>query len=169
MNESTLLSNLKTTLLAQKWTGSSNVVFGTGSVLATPNTDEAMQGAIKAAIRTPICLLQLLGAESDPEHDEEPDLLKINFNARLIVNIPGDAVGENAVLGANKTGGSIKSEGRGLVEVEQELYNAIGKLNALESYSIQNRMKGAQAAAQIAPSVYLAWRDYLFEAWVTAT
>jgi len=164
------MSTIKSEIIAQTWTGSANVVFPTGSVAVVPSIETAMGSAVRS-MRPPICLIELSSADSDPEHDEEPDWLRLNVRVRVVTVGPGDVVGEKPLIGANKSGGATKSEGRGLLEVEQELYNAIGKLNALESVTLQFRKKGdvGTGFADEAFSLFVAFRDYTFEAWVTAT
>lgn len=163
MTESQLLTAIKAELVAQVWTGGSNVVFPTGCVAITANIDLATEAAIKT-MRTPFVLLQPMATTSDPEYDEDPNFVAFNLNARIVVLVPGDAVGENALMGANKTGGSTASEGRGIFEVEQELFNAIGRLNGLESIILQCRQKGAANATIMENNVYVAYRDFQFEA-----
>ena len=164
MTESEMFTELKAEIIAQVWGASSNVVFPTGCVAITVNADLAMVGAIKS-MRTPWCLLQPLESTTDPEFDEDPNLVQMNLLCRIMVSVPGDTVGENPLMGANKTGGSTKSEGRGLFEIEQELFNAIGKVNALEGVILQCRQKGAaQTALYDGGSVYVAFRDFRFEA-----
>lgn len=163
MNELTLLTTLKTKLIAQVWTGGGSVVFPTGCVYITANVDLAMESALKT-MRTPICLIQPLDSTSDPDFGEDPRLTFLNVNIRIVVMVPGDAVGENAIIGGNKTGGSTASEGRGLFEVSQELFNAIGQLNDNESLQLQNTQSGAANAAIVDDKTYVAWRDFRFTA-----
>ena len=163
MTESQLLTAIKAELVAQLWTGGSNVVFPTGCVAITANVDLAMDAALKT-MRTPQVLLQPMGTTSDPEFDEDPNFVALNLQARIIVMVPGDSVGENALMGANKTAGATYSEGRGIFEVEQELFNAIGRLNGLESVILQCRQKGGIQAAIVGDNVYVAYRDLHFEA-----
>lgn len=168
MNESTLLTNVKSRLVAQTWTGSSNVVFATGSVLVTANLPEAVVWALNTGLRTPFALIAPMPAESDPEFNEEPDWIRFNFAVLLATVVPGGTVGEEAVMGANKTGGSTSSEGRGIVELQQEFYNAVGKLNALENITLQIRQQGEHGGTFHDPN-YIVWRTLLLEAWGTAT
>lgn len=163
MTESQLLTAIKAELVAQLWTGGSTVVFGTGCVAITANVDLAMEWALKT-MRTPIALLQPLSSTSDPEYDEDPNFVALNLQMRLIVQVPGDSVGENALMGANKTGGSTVSEGRGIFEVEKEVFNAIGRLNGLESVILQCRQKGGLQSAIVGDNIYVAYRDLTFEA-----
>lgn len=163
MTESQLLTAIKAELVAQLWTGGANVVFPTGCVAITADVELAMESAIQT-MRTPFVLLQPLGTTSDPEFDEDPNFVALNLKARIVVMVPGDSVGENALMGANKTGGSTVSEGRGIFEVEQELFNAIGRLNGLESIILQCRQKGGVSAAIVGTNIYVAYRDLQFEA-----
>lgn len=165
MTLTALIAALQTQLVAQTWTLGS-VVFPTGSVQPTANTETAMDYALKN-FRSPIALIQPLDAESDPKYDEEPDLLYETIQVRLIVNIPGDPVGTNALMGANKTNGATASEGQGLLSLEQQLFTAIGILNAAQSITIQCRGKGQIRAGHLEDKTYLAYRDYTFQALCT--
>src|SRR3990172_5234545 len=104
-----VLEEIKARLLSQEWTGSSNKVFHPGSVLITVGVDDQ---ALSTMV-SPICLIRPLEATSDP-------------------------VGENTLMGGNKTGGDLTSLGRGLFEIEEELLNAIKVMNALEGVLIQS-------------------------------
>jgi hypothetical protein len=163
MTESQLLTAIKAELVAQLWTGGANVVFPTGCVAITANVDLAMESALKT-MRTPFALLQPMGTTSDPEFDEDPNFVALNLQVRIVVMVPGDSVGENALMGGNKTGGATVSEGKGIFDVEQELFNAIGRLNGLESIILQCRQKGGISAAIVGDNVYVAYRDLQFEA-----
>jgi hypothetical protein len=163
MTESQLLTAIKAELVAQLWTGGANVVFPTGCVAITANVDLAMEAALKT-MRTPFALLQPMGTTSDPEFDEDPNFVALNLQVRIVVMVPGDSVGENALMGGNKTGGATVSEGKGIFDVEQELFNAIGRLNGLESIILQCRQKGGISAAIVGDNVYVAYRDLQFEA-----
>lgn len=162
MNLLTLINALQTQLIAQQWSGG-NVVFPSGSVQITANTENAMNFALEN-FRSPIALIQPLDSEADPKYDEEPALLYETIQVRLIVHIPGDPVGSNALVGANQTNGANASEGQGLLSLEQQLFNAIGVLNAANSITIQNRGKGQIRAGHLEDKSYLAYRDYTFQA-----
>ena len=169
MNESALLAAVQDELEAQTWTGSSNVVFGTGSVLIVPDLAQGLKWALESGVRTPLALIHPAAAESDPEFNEEPDFIRFSFPVLLATLVPGGAVGEEAVMGANKTGGSTASEGRGIVEVSQEFYNAVGKLNALEAVTLQVRQVAEQGAAFKEPQSWIVYRIYMLEAFGSAT
>lgn len=160
--EASLLASLKARLIARTWTGGANVVFPTGCVAITANADIATKQALKT-MRTPFALLQPLDSTSDPEFDENPNYVQLNIQVRVGVMVPGDAVGENPLIGANKTAGSTYSEGRGLFEVEGEVFNAIGAVNGNESIVLQCRQKGAVNAFYNETGTWIAWRDITLE------
>lgn len=160
--EAALLALLKTKLIAETWPGGSFVVFPTGCVAITANADIALQQALKT-MRTPLALIQPLESTSDPEFDDNPNYVQLNVQIRIAVMVPGDALGENPLIGANKTGGATKSEGKGLFEVEQEVHSAIGAINGAESFVLQCRQKGAVSAQYLDNNTWVAWRDLTFE------
>lgn len=163
MTESQLLTALKALLVAQTWTGGSNVVFPTGCVAISADVELAMESAL-GTMRTPFVLLQPLGTTADPDYDEDPNFVALSIKARIVVMVPGDAVGENALMGGNKTAGATYSEGRGIFEVEQELFNAIGSENGTEGIILQCRHKSGVNAAIVGGNIYVAYRDIVFEA-----
>ena len=163
MTESQLLTALKALLVAQVWTGGTNVVFPTGCVAITADIELAMESALQT-MRTPFVLLQPLGTTADPDYDEDPNFVALNLKARIVVMVPGDAVGENALMGGNKTAGATFSEGRGIFEVEQETFNAIGRVNGTEGIILQCRHKSDVSAAIVGGNTYIAYRDLNFEA-----
>lgn len=166
MNVQTLITSIQNTLIAQTWPISGRVVFPANSVQVTANTETAMEYALKN-LASPMCLIQPLDGESDPKYSEEPDLLYENIQVRLIVNIPGDPVGSNALMGANQINGANATEGQGLFSLEQQLFNAIGILNAAQSVTIQFIGKGQITAGHLENRTYLAYRDYKFQALCT--
>lgn len=162
MTEYGLLSAIKAFLISLVWTGSSNRVFPTGCVAVTGNVDVATIWAL-TSMRTPAALVQPLSTINDPEWDEDPNFIQFNVVVRLIVMVPGDVIGENAMMSANLTGGALRSEGRGIFEVEQAIFAAIGEINGAEGISLQCRMKSAPNALPLEGGNYVATRDYQFE------
>lgn len=160
-----MLTQAKTTLLAQTWPGGSNRVFSDGAVEITRFvTKEALR-----AMGCPGALLMPGDGQSDPEFDEEPDLIRTRVVVRLFVTIPGDAVGVNPLMGANRAD-STKSEGAGLLDLEQVVHTAIGRLNEADStnFKIQFRRKGGAGGLHIDDKVKWEYQDLEFEAWHTA-
>lgn len=161
MNERDQLTAIKNKLIAQTWTGSSNVVFPTGSVLITRGLN--IEEALKSGVRTPFALIVPGAAQADPQHGEDPNLMVGEVTVRLGVVIPGDAVGENPLMGANRPD-STKSEGAGLFQVQVELFNAIGNLNTQNSVTLQFRNTADRGAIMMEDKSYVAYEDHVFEA-----
>lgn len=168
MNERALVAEMQTQLIAQTWTGSSTVVFPTGSVLVVADLREGFINALDTGVRTPFALVAPLSAESDPEFNEEPDWIRFQFGVLMGVVIPGDHVGQNALMGGNRAS-STTSEGAGLLHLEPEVYNAVGKLNALESVVLQILQRSEEGGATDPKGRYIAYRIIVFEAWGSAT
>jgi hypothetical protein len=164
-----VLRQLKSLLKARQWPGSSNVVFHGGSVLVTSGADlEAIDSCV-----VPVCLLVPQDGQIDPEFGgEEPNLLQRSIGVTLITDIVGDAaIGENALLGANRTAGNTYSEGRGLLELEEELFSAIKRLHVDSGVSIQLRAASSPAARRVDvgdKSFRITASEYVFEALCTA-
>ncbi len=161
-----MLEGIKTQLLAQKWPGGDSPVFAPGSVAIT-------RGSTEAGLRTmtvPAALIMPGNMRSDPQFDEEPDLLQVIVVVRVLVMAPGDAIGQKPLVGANRPD-ATKSEGAGLLEVMEEVHKAIGKLNEGDdaNFIVQFRQKGGSGGVHIDERVYWLYQDLEFEAWVTAT
>lgn len=173
MNEYQILGNLKTLLLTQTWSGGSNKVFAnvtantTGSVKAIVDLEDGFKAMLKTGMRLPCCLLATLAGDSDPEYQEEPDLIRWRFGALIGQMIPGGALGEEPMMGAN-IADTTKSEGQGLAALSVPFYSAVGKLNALEGITIQVRETSIQGG-RIVGQNYIAYRVWELEAWGTAT
>jgi hypothetical protein len=161
VNEITLLQTIKTTLIAAVWPTTSNVVFPTGSVIIAVDNQNTLDYAIKH-LRSPIAIISPGAGQSDPIYDEQPDFAYLEVSVKLVVHTPGDPVGENTLLGANLTGGANKSEGKGILTLEQNLYNAIGKL-VEATVVIQFRQKGVVGGESLPNGSYIEYRDYRFE------
>lgn len=160
MNTWQTLKQLRYLLRARNWTGSSTDVFGSVHVSVGP-TEDAFRN-----LQYPLALIRPLAATVDPEHDEESDLIVQQVAVRLAVAVP-DGIGEAALLGANRTAGSTSSKGRGLLEVEEELFAAIEFLDQLSGISNQCRARSA-VDAQVTEAEYVVFRDYVFDLYVTA-
>lgn len=159
-----MLTTLQNTLQAIVWPGvGGGAVFASSAVVVTAGPQEsALQN-----LRAPILLIRPQDAAVDAVADEEPNLLRLSIAMRLIVRVAGDATGQASLLGhANPS--ALTSAGRGLLEVEQEVLRAVQFLNANNSLTIQHRSSSMAAATLMEGLGYLAFRDYAFEAWVTA-
>lgn len=162
MTKKEILDAIKDKLIAQTWTGSSNVVFPSGSVVVS----KALANEALATMTVPICQIIPGGGKADPQYDEDPNLLIFPVTLRLITLAQGDAVGENPLMGANRADTTL-SEGAGLYDIESEVYNAVGKLNVEDGIVMQFRNQGDSGAEYVNGNVYLAFEEHNFEAIAT--
>lgn len=163
MNEWQLIKEIKSTLLARVWGTSSNKVFPSGGVVISPDTNK---DRILSNLRVPMAVIIPGGGSIDPAHTEEPDLVTVSIGVELVTMQAGDGLGENALMGANYSDDTL-SEGKGIFQLEEELFNAIEFLNAKDAVRIQFVAKSEVAAVTDDRNNTIAFRDYTFEAEVT--
>jgi hypothetical protein len=163
MNTWQILKNLKYQLKNRNWTGTSNCVFHPNSIIVSANPE---LHALSTLI-VPIAIIKPLDLTVDPEFGEERSLIERQIQLSLITAIGGDAAtSENAVLGANRTSGSVKSEGRGLLELEEELYAAIQRLTESTGVKISFISSSGNAVTRIDTGDaiwYVSMADYRFK------
>lgn len=164
MTKRELLAAIKTALLAETWAGGSNPVWGTGSV--TISKAPELKTFLNYS-RSPFAVIVPNDFKADPQWGEEPDLLVGTVIIRIGTVIPGDAVGENPLMGANRPD-STKSEGAGLYQIEVELFDAVGKMNVENGIVMQYRSMG-DSGAILESNMYIAYEDHVFEAVCTAS
>ena len=165
-NKKTLLQAIKTKLIAATWSGSSNVVFPTGSVRIARymEVDYAYKN-----MRTPFCLIIPGNFSSDPLHNEEPDYYVGSVTIRLGVYAGGDTISELTVLGGHRAD-STKSEGAGLEDLAEVVQDTIGLLTVEDGIDMQFDRDGDNGAVPLpATQQYMAYQDLLFNAICTAT
>lgn len=160
MNSWQAFNQLVAILRASVWTGS-ETVFARESVMVTGDVAPEMFGRV----RLPCALIRVGDAPADPEHDEEPDLIVQAFEVSMAVAVANDPFGQAAFLGAARV--PLKSAGKGILEVEEKLFEAIKSLGDSHGVRIMERGKGA-AMGTAREGDYLAFRNYRFEATVTA-
>ncbi len=144
------------------WTGTSTPIFPVGSVVVSnlPITRLISQG-----VRVPFSALRIMSGQVDPEYGQSTDILRRDLAVTVAVGVHGDHKGEDPLIGAHRTADT--SKGRGLLEVEEEVLDEIGLMNALEGVSIQflaNTIPEPQVADND-PSIMFC--DYVHQAWVT--
>lgn len=131
MNTRELCLAVQTQLRARLWDGSGEKVFASGAVLVTLGIDTELA----PRLRFPIALVSPLSGAVDPDHKQEPGLVKRQISVWLIASVAGDPWGEGPLIGACRPS-TTSSSGAGLLELEEELWAAIKILNALEGINI---------------------------------
>ena len=159
MTELVLLKALRTKLRAAVWPGGANLVFSEESVRIT----FAPTNAAFLNLTPPIALLRPLSAAADPDHGHEQDYMIGGVAVTLGVINTGDELGENATVGANRAD-VTKSEGAGLLEVQERLYNTIKLLQEEDGVVLLNRTRDAGEGLFDEETGYIATREYRFQA-----
>lgn len=159
MNTWQVLRQVQYLLREQDWTGSSTSVFSSQSVIISA----APREEIVEKIVMPVAILRPAGNTVDRF---APDLISQEVLLSLGVTHAGDAYGELPVVGGHRTS-QTSSKGRGLLEVEEEVFNAIELLSTDFGVVIQLRASSAMQPQHVSGQ-YLLFRDYLFRADLTA-
>lgn len=159
MNQWQAARQLKYLLEAMRWPdGTASRVISKAHVTAGPPDD------MLATLRPPFCLISVQPVEPD---EEEPELEAAGFDVILVCQADGGEGNQNAMMGANRTGGQGASEGRGLLEVEEQAKLAIGKLTGASGVRAAILSTGGTAAERLDSGAYVVARRYAVRCWCT--
>ena len=122
----------------------------------------------KKTIRTPVALVYPVNSTADPQHGEQPNLIQATINISIVTTVPGDAVGEKTLVGGNIPD-NTKSEGKGILEIEEEVFNTIGSLQADNGIAISFQTANMRQPTYDSNFGYIAFRDLTFKCWCTTT
>lgn len=157
MNEFTVATRIKALLEARIWPGGGSPVFGDVLVTAGVSLE-----AYKSQLRWPFALILVGSTEADTD---AADLAVARFTVKLAQRVAGDNYGETAVIGGAGPG-NLVSDGRGILDLQTQLFDAIQLLSAQDGVTIQWISSSSIAASIDDDHGYIAERDYEFEAWV---
>lgn len=79
----------------------------------------------------------LVSVGSGDFDEEDPGILRQNFSVWAGVHIPGDDMGEHAIIGGALDANNDTHAGRGLLEVDVEIRRAIGKMTGADGCHVQ--------------------------------
>lgn len=111
-------------------------------------------------LRPPFALINPAGATND---QDEPSLMDESIDVTIAVVVDGDAIGQDAIIGGNRSGGVASSKGRGLLEVQEEVLETIKELNQLDGVNVRFRASTAAAGALVDEIGYVASRTLTFD------
>lgn len=159
MNAWQCLRQLRSILRAAVWPDGTGEVVFSNRVHVTAGPPEG----VIPSIGYPFCLL----APGSADEDEDEAFVEVTgIRALLVVRGAGDAYGETALMGGPRSGGQGSSKGRGLLEVEEALRDAVAKLSGPNGVNL--RVTGRSApVAQTIGSDYVVSREYSLEAVLT--
>ena len=168
MNAWQCFKQIRYLLRARNWTGGSTRVWSSDSVRISPAApDEAWR-----RMNFPVALIRPQEMQIDPEHREEDDLVHAVVAIDVFVAVSSDPIGESALIGGNRPAagatGQQASQGRGLQEVEEELFAAVESLNGVEGVEIQFDSAGAATPEVADGNRYIVSREYRFNLVCTA-
>lgn len=116
--------------------------------------------SLLAKLRAPFALIRVGGATAD---DDVPSLLTEELEVALVASSVGDEKGQSALLGAARSSGRTSSKGRGLLELEEELFRAAALLGGASGIRLNLSAKtGGQALLD--GTTLAASRGYTFRA-----
>ena len=163
MNAWQFFQQFKHEMDLSRWTGSVRV-WPSGSIVVCADMPERFL----ERTRLPCALIRVQDASADPEHDEESDLFEQNFDITVAVAVANDPYGEAAFLGAGRSDANA-SAGKGLLEIEEKLWEDLHRLGEGQGIRVQARGKGASGGTPHSALGYSAWRTYRFAATLGAT
>ena len=144
--------------------GPAEPVFGVGNALSTlAPADNQWENLI-----LPCVFLVPGGGQQDPGTDGNMNIMGTDMIARVINSIPGDEVGQAAILGSNRKAAGVagqgSSDGRGLLEIQSPFLNTFKQLN--NEFGIRTFIKAnSRVQGGFDPDLgYVVYRDYLFGA-----
>lgn len=167
MNSYQAAKQLRHLIRAITWNDSAAKVFAPNAVLVSlgpANTEILRNLGIPAAMIVPG------NGSSDPEGREEPGLIQTDFVLTLVNVHHGDATGEAVLIGANAS--DIDSgNGRGLLEIEEQVISALEALTSKDGMTIQVYNFGATQGGPVegADGAHAALRTYTLRALTTLT
>lgn len=162
MNTRELCIAVQTQLRARKWDGTGEKVFAQNGVLVSMGIDSELVHRV----RFPLAVILPLGATADPEHRQEPGLIRRQVRISLYASVAGDPWGEDPLIGACRPS-TTSSSGAGLLEIEEELWAAVEVLNALESINMLFVSASAATVQWVEGSKIAVGADYTFDATIT--
>lgn len=161
MNTFQVVQQIKYLLVNRLWEGTGEKVFGSVFISVRPNEDVYEHSMF------PVAIIRPMGATIDPEHEEEHEYLAQEIDVIVAQAVAGDGYGEAPIIGANRSS-TTSSGGRGLLEIEEEVFDSITLANGIDGIEILLRQKSAIDAAIDDEIGYVVFRGYRFEALTTS-
>lgn len=159
MNAWQIARQLKAVLKARTWEGTGQVVFGAVHIT------NGYQEAAASNFRFPIALIGVGAGATD---DQVSGVEKRTFKVLIATYIQGDMIGENSIVGANRQG-TNRSEGRGILEVEEEVRAACRQMQDALGIRILLRSTATDIPAADEKAGMTTWMGLDFEADCTDT
>ena len=162
MTGAQIIRQFQYVLDARNWTGTSNNVFGSVDISARPIN------ALLPNLQAPFAVVRpFMSSDGDPQYKEQPELMRGRVEVAIGVVGGGDFSGEKALIGGNRV--TNDSQGRGILELEKELYATIGRMGPDLGLTISAMTATVGPSGQDQAMNYVATREHGFEIWYTTT
>lgn len=156
MNDWQAVRQLRFLLEADRWPdGATERVFGSVTIAQMLDEDAL---ALK---RFPQALLRVLDGNDDPE---TPALTTRRFELALVCHVAGDPFGEHALVGGARSTGQGSSQGRGVLEVLEEVRKTIGNVAGPEGVRFHVVSVATPTASPVAAGTHLVAQSLTLEA-----
>lgn len=157
MNAWQIAKQLRYKFQSQVWPETSGQLIWGGRVICT----NSMPIEEYANLGAPAILI----AVNDDEADEQsPGYVRQTFTVTYWCSVPGDLRGQNALLGANRTGGAVSSSGRGILEYAEEVSRTLRQIQETLGVKIIAKRKSDVGTGIMSGLGYVAMRQTIFEA-----
>lgn len=165
MNSWQTAKQIRYLLRARKWEGgaSNEVVFASNSVRITPMPIEDL-----LAVGTPAGPFAKINLGRQTSDVQSKGYVAQEILVTLAVQVEGDEMFENAMIGANRSAGNVSSKGRGIAEVEAELMATLQDVNSMQGMQVQGFSASGIEVANISSTVAYVWREYTFVFYCTS-
>jgi hypothetical protein len=156
VNDWQTAQQIKSVLIARTWEGSGQVVFPSNSVHVT----NGFQQTAAANFRFPIALVGIGNGAAD---EQIPGHVKQAITVVIAVWNEGDMIGETSIIGANRQG-TNRSEGRGILEVKEEVLAACRQMQDALGVRMSLRATTTDTPAADQSGGMTTWMGVEFEA-----
>lgn len=161
MNPWQLAQQIKHVLANVQWQGgAAQWVFGPQSVYVYSGQiqDEELP------IGFPFAVISIGASTADPE---QPDLLTASFSIMAAVEVAGDALGEQSIIGASRVDLG-KSDGAGAAEVSERVRAALQDLTGYDGATIVMSGAGTGAPTIVGRGRHIAFEEFQVSALCTS-
>jgi hypothetical protein len=165
MNEWQTVRQIQYLLENRKWGGASgaDLVFARKAVYIT----QAPEVQVIKDSSMPMATIMVGNATTDAEHSELDSVVRGSVDVAIFQTQLGDNIGEQALVGANRLGGATSSKGRGLLEIQAEVYSAVSDLQTNGGIRVRFNSASKPIPEKTDDDFYTVWRIVRYEATMT--
>lgn len=157
MNTWQITRQIRHLLKSATWTDSPNDAVFSGVYISDNSTFDLLD---RADFRAPWCVVRSPSTTADRQN---PLFQRLSITVDVMTIQENDAYGEAVIVGGNHTVTSGSSAGKGLAQIEQEVYNAIANLGRLSGVRHAAVMQSARGQAGGIDGGSWASRSYTIE------